>query len=314
MNIKKYFTNPYYVILIALICSLLWGSAFPVLKITYTELGLVPQDMYGKIVLAGTRFFLASILLFFLVSFGLKQSLKVNKQNLLELILLGILQTTLQYFFFYNGLAHTSGMKAAILNSIGIFFVVILAHFIYQNDKINWRKIIGLITGFSGIFLVNWGKDFTLDFSFQGEGFLILAGLTGALGTILAKRLSTKINPFLVTGWQMFIGSILLIGFGLSGLAPGTLRFTTKAWILLIYSSFLSAVAFSLWYSLLKYNKAGEISLYKFMIPVAGSILSVIFIPTDHFTLSKVAALVLVVVGIIAVNKKESTLTTGLRS
>ena len=204
-------------------------------------------------------------------------------------------------------------MKAAILTSIGTFFVVILAHYIYHNDKMNYRKALGLTIGFAGIFLANWGEGFSLQFSFLGEGFLTLAGLIGAFGTILAKRLSRNIHPFLVTGWQMFVGSSLLIVLGLTGTKGTFLQFTPKAWILLFYAAFLSATAFSLWYSLLKYNKAGEISLYRFMIPVAGSFLSVIFLPEDYFTLNKLLALILVVGGIIAVNKKESKHTRAIK-
>lgn len=312
-KVSYYLTNPVYVILTAVICSVLWGSAFPVLKISYLELGLESTDFFSKILLAGMRFFLASLMLFTLLKIVLKESLKIEKKLMLELALLGVLQTSLQFFFFYNGLANTSGMKAAILTSIGTFFVVILAHYIYHNDKMNYRKALGLTIGFAGIFLANWGEGFSLQFSFLGEGFLTLAGLVGAFGTILAKRLSRNIHPFLVTGWQMFVGSSLLIVLGLAGTKGTFLQFTPKAWILLFYAAFLSATAFSLWYSLLKYNKAGEISLYRFMIPVAGSFLSVIFLPEDYFTLNKLLALILVVGGIIAVNKKESKHTRAIK-
>ncbi len=304
MNWKDIFTKPFYIIIIALFCCILWGSAFPVLKISYTELQLAPDDLVEKIALAGVRFFLASLLLFLLLVLVIKHPLRINKQQLLPLLLLGILQTTLQYFFFYIGLAHTSGMKGAILNSIGTFFVVILAHIFYKNDKLNWRKSLGLITGFSGILLINWGQGFSLNLSFLGEGFLILAGLSGAFGTILTKHLTKEIHPFLLTAWQMLLGSSLLLIIGLPRVNLTELTYTPTFLILLIYSAVLSALAFSLWNSLLKYSKAGEIAIYRFMIPVAGSILSVILLPEDHFSVKMIGALMLVSVGIVAVNKR----------
>jgi len=309
-------TNKYGVLVIALFCAVLWGSAFPVLKVSYVELGIAPDDRNAIIVLAGIRFFLASLLIFIMIVVGIRQSPKVNRKMLPPLFLLGVLQISLQYFFFYNGLAHTSGMKGAILSSAGIFFVVIIAHFVYTDDRLGWRKIIGLITGFAGIVLINSGQHFTFDFTWQGEGFMILSGLVSAIGTILAKRISKEVHPFVLTAWQMLLGSLLLIAVGLPGLKPHAMVFTNKAIILLIYSAFLSATAFSLWYAILKYNKAGEISVYKFMTPVSGTILSALFIPGEHLTLNMFMALALVALGVIVVNyqrriPKEALLREG---
>lgn len=299
---RHYLTNKYWVIVIALFCAVLWGSAFPVLKVSYAELGLAPDDRYAIIVLAGIRFFLASLLIFILIIVGIRQSPKVKRKMLPQVFLLGLLQISLQYFFFYNGIAHTTGMKGAILSSAGIFFVVVFAHFIYADDRLDWRKVIGLIAGFAGIILINSGKNFTFDFSLQGEGFMMLSGLVSALGTILAKRISKEVHPFVLTAWQMLLGSVLLIAVGLPGLKPHAMVFTNKALLLLFYSAFLSATAFSLWYAILKYNKAGEISVYKFMTPVSGTMLSALFIPGERFTLNMFMALALVALGVIIVN------------
>lgn len=315
-GLGQYLTNKYWVIIIALFCAVLWGSAFPVLKVSYVELGISPDDRSAIIVLAGVRFFLASLLIFLLLVVGIRQSPKVERKILPQLFLLGLLQISLQYFFFYNGLAHTTGMKGAILSSAGIFFVVVLAHFVYVDDRLDWRKTIGLIAGFAGIILINSGKHLSLDFSWQGEGFMLLSGLVTALGTILAKKISQKVHPFVLTAWQMLLGSLLLIAVGLPGLKPNAMVFTNKAWILLLYSAFLSATAFSLWYGLLKYNKAGEISVYKFMTPVSGAILSALFIPNERLTFNMFIALGLVALGVIIVNyqrrvTKEALLREG---
>lgn len=302
MDTKKYLTDKRYVIAIAVFCSILWGSAFPVLKISYEKLNIAAEDMGAKIVFAGMRFFLASVILFIILILFMKHSVKVNKHQISKLLLLGLLQTTFQYFFFYNGMAFTSGMKGSILNSIGNFFTVILAHLIYKDDGINRGKIIGLITGFGGIILANWGQSFSLEFSFRGEGFLIISAIFGAFATIVAKEISKGVHPFVVTAWQMLMGSILLFIFGLPGFKENSITFSNVGWALLIYQAFLSAVAFALWYSILKYNKAGEISLYKFIIPVSGSILSVLLIPQEKFTFYIFSALILVVLGIISLN------------
>lgn len=313
---RHYLTNKYWVVIIALFCAALWGSAFPVLKVSYSELGMASDDRYAMIVLAGIRFLIASLFIFVLIVVGIRRSPKVKTSLLPQLFVLGLLQISLMYFFFYNGLAHTSGMKGAILSSAGIFFVVVLAHFVYVDDRLDWRKILGLIAGFAGIILINSGKNFTFDFSWQGEGFMIFSGMVSAFGTILAKRISKEVHPFVLTAWQMLLGSLLLIAVGLPGLKPHAMVFTNKALLLLVYSAFLSATAFSLWYAILKYNKAGEISVYKFMTPVSGAMLSALFIPGERLTLNMFIALALVAVGVIVVNyqrriPKEESLREG---
>jgi drug/metabolite transporter (DMT)-like permease len=38
-----------------------------------------------------------------------------------------LMNTTLHYFFFYVGMSHSAGSRAAILNSLSTFLVVLLA-------------------------------------------------------------------------------------------------------------------------------------------------------------------------------------------
>ncbi|HLR80830.1 MAG TPA: DMT family transporter [Bacillota bacterium] len=301
-SVDIFLKRKWIVISIAIFCSILWGSAFPVLKISYEEMQMAANDPIAKIVLAGMRFLLAGLMLLAGMLLFNKRSLVVTKRQVRFLVLFGIVQTALQYFFFYNGLANTSGMQGAILISSGTFFTVILAHFFYQNDRINWPKTIGLLAGFAGIIVANWGEAFQFRFQFTGEGFMILAALTGAIGTIMAKELAIGIHPFALTGWQLTIGSTLMLIFGVPQMQNEAIQFTPLGWGLLIYSALLSAVAFALWYSILKYNKAGEISIYKFITPVSGAVLSAMLIQEEHLNMYIIGGLALVAVGIIAIN------------
>lgn len=299
---QKYLTEKWSVISIAIFCAILWGSAFPVLKVSYEELQMASDDIPAKIVFAGMRFLLAGLILIVGMLFVNRRALLVARKRILVLIIFGVTQTALQYFLFYNGLANTTGMKGAILASSGTFLTVILAHYFYVNDRLNWLKAIGLTAGFIGIVLANWGQDFRLDFTFTGEGFMILAALTGAVGTIMAKEMAVGIHPFALTGWQLTIGSVVLLIIGFPQLEAHSIIPTPLGWGLYIYSAILSAVAFALWYSLLKYNKAGEISIYKFMTPVSGTILSAMFIPGEAMSVFVIASLLFVALGFIAIN------------
>ena len=63
----------------------------------------------------------------------------------------------------------------------------------------------------------------------------------------------------------------------------------------------LSSVAFVIWTQLLKYNKVGIISVFNFLIPVFGTLLSSIFLGENIFDIKILVALILVCFGIFLV-------------
>lgn len=309
INGKEYYIymNKKILPIFAIIACLLWGSAFPVLKITYELLHMESGDIYSKVQLAGYRFLLASIIIFVIYMIIYKKFPKFSLKDFKLYALLGLFQTTLQYFFFYNGLANTSGVKAAVLSSCGTFFVVILAHIFYKDDKITLNKMAGLLLGFIGIIIINMdsigGSSELLDVTFMGEGFLIITGIVSAIGTILAKNTMKGRNPFIVTGSQMLIGSIILLVIGLVGNSGQVIEFNSKAFSLYVYSAFLSAIAFCIWYYLLRKFKATEVTMYKFLIPIIGAVLSVLFIREETFNKYIIVGLLFASLGIYIVNR-----------
>lgn len=297
---------------IAIFCNILWGTAFPVLKIVYAQMHIVSSDLGGTITFISLRFLLAGIIVF-VYGLAIKAPLfKMNAKQLLLIIILGLFNTTLQYFFFNIGVNNTPGIKASILGQFGIFFSVILAHFVYKDDKLSLRKVLGLILGLSGLVLVNLSKstEGLLRFTLLGEGFMILSGIASSLSMFIAKRIGKELPSIVYTSWQMIIGSLLLLFVGnLMGGRVSNLHFTKTSVILFVYLALLSSVAFCLWYYILQYRKIGEISFYKFFVPVSGTILTALFVPGEKLLPIYIFALLLVSVGIIIVNRNPKNKT-----
>lgn len=301
------FTNNILVPILALFACFLWGSAFPVIKISYEEMAIATDDIFSKMLFAGYRFFLASIFLFLWRIFSKRDKrIKISKDNIPFLAVLGIMQTTLQYFFFYNGLANTTGVKGSILTTLGTFFTVLISHFIYKNDKINRNKFWGLITGFLGVIIVNLNKGgLNFSFKFLGEGFIIISAVTSTIAFIMVKNSRHKIDRVLMAAYQMFIGSLLLIFIAVFAVHPLSLDFNLKAVLLIAYLAFVSAAGFGIWFNLIKHNKLGYISIYRFTIPISGSLLSALFLAEESINLYTIIALIMVSFGIIMINKRE---------
>lgn len=218
----------------------------------------------------------------------------------------GLLQTTIQYFFFYVGLANTTGTKGSIINASNAFVSIVAAHFMIKSEKMTWKKGIGCLLGLAGVVVINlapgaWGTGFSL----KGEGMVFICTVAYGVSTVVLKIISDKESPMTITSYQILFGSVLLIiiGLALGGHVEG---FTLKSTILLIYMALISAVAFSLWTLLLKYNPVGRVAIYGFTIPVFGVVLSAIFLGEQFVSLKNLSALILVSVGILIVNSTKS--------
>ena len=305
MNPHPFFSDRRVVVLLASFCCLLWGSAYPAIKNGYAMFGIAADDIPSKMVFAGYRFVFAGLLLLVLAIFMRRNIFVLNLRNLLSTSLLGLTQTSLQYVFFYVGLAYTTGVKSSIMNATGTFFSVLLAHYIYRNDRLNFNKAAGCLIGFAGVMAVNFSPDL-LDFNFTllGEGFVVIAAFILSAATIYGKKLSQTMDSVVLTGYQLSIGGLALVvgGHATGGTLSG---FTPASTALLAYMVVLSSAAFALWTVLLKYNRVGLVAVFNFLIPVFGAVLSAIFLGESILEWKNVVALVLVCGGIWLVTRER---------
>jgi drug/metabolite transporter (DMT)-like permease len=155
---------------LATLCCLLWGSAVPAVKFGYGLIGIAAGDTPSLLLFAGMRFCLSGLMLLgYATISGRRIGMRARRSG--EVALLGLGQTVVQYVCYYIGLAHTTAVKTSILSSTLVFFSVLLAHFIYANDKLTPRKILGVLAGFAGVVAVNFGAGaFDFHFSLDGEG------------------------------------------------------------------------------------------------------------------------------------------------
>ena len=292
-------------ILFTLFAMLLWGSAVPTIKTTYAEMNVSSSDTGAQILIAGIRFFLAGLLGF--VYYLTVNKNRVNKKTIdwKYIIILSLIQTFVQYLIYYIGMINTSGIKASIIQAMNSFIVVILSAIMLPSEKINRTTIFAIVLGTFGIVIANGGfGNIGTGFTLLGEGFILIATTFNALSAVYVRKYGANQNEFFVTTAQFVIGSIPLIIIGLM-MNKTNLVFTPLAIILLIYGAFISATAYVIWNTVLKYHPAGEMGMYKLFIPIFGSMLSVLIL-NESFTINLLIGLILVIFGslILNINKK----------
>ncbi|MBQ4087642.1 MAG: DMT family transporter [Clostridia bacterium] len=225
----------------------------------------------------------------------------VQKSNRINVLLIGLTYTFLQYIFFYIGLSNTTGASGSVVNFASVFVAIVLAHFIYPDDKLNFKKIAGCVIGFSGVVLACFANGGAHKISFGGEGFILIAGTFFVIGSAINKKASQINNSFTVTAYNLLIGGFLLIITGMFGYR-GEITVNLPGILVLLYLILVSSAGFTLWSMLLKNYPIGKPSVYNFVIPVSGTMLSGLFLRENIFTWQYVTALFLVSSGICTVN------------
>lgn len=287
----------------ALICTALWGSAFPCIKIGYSLFQVASEDTASQILFAGCRFTLAGILSLLIGSCLRKKPLLPTRKAAPAILTLALYQTVLQYLLFYMGLARTSGVKSSIIESMSVFASILIASLLFRQEKLSGAKALGCLIGFIGVVLINLnGLEFSV--TLLGEGALFLSTISCGLSAVYLKKFSGHHDPVMLSGSQFVAGGLVLALAG--ALLGGRLRpVSPGAFLLLLYLAMISAVAYSLWGVLLKYNPVSRVSVFNFMIPVFGVFLSALLLGERDQAggLMSVLALILVSVGIYLVNR-----------
>ena len=110
--------------------------------------------------------------------------------------------------------------------------------------------------------------------SLLGEGFVLFAQIFYATSGALLKKYGNQYDVVTLSGYQFMSGGLILILIGLFGGGRVQVESGVSAYILLLYLAFISAVAYTLWGVLLKYNPVSRVTVFGFMNPVFGVLLS----------------------------------------
>lgn len=291
----------------AFVCCFLWGSAFPGIKIGYSLWGISGDDTWQIIRFAGIRFFLAGALVIAFASLMRRRLLLPEKNELGKIAFLSLFQTVGQYILFYLGLAHTTGVNSAVVDSLTSFFAIIVASLFMKMERLTPRKIAGCVLGFAGVLLINLSAE---GFSFRplGDGMVALSALCYGISSSLIKKYSANHDTVLFSGYQFMMGGVAMTivgqaGTALSGEPSAAVTAPLGAAEILLYLALVSSVAYTLWGILLKTSDVSKISIFGFMNPVIGVILSALLLgEAGELGLKHAGALLLICAGIVAVN------------
>lgn len=295
------FQRPLWVMLLALTAAIAWGWAYPLIKLGFAEFGITQSMTGSKMLFAGIRFALSGLIVLTIAAITRRKFQVSKPTNWGYILAFALLNTTLHYTFFYIGMSYSEGARAAIFNSLGTFMLVLLACLFFKSDRLTTPKILGCIIGITGILILNVGKGESGQFSFMGDGMIMLNALCSAFAGLMTRGLSRRVDVFVGTGYSLFFGGILLIIPSL--LIQGTLpHITANGLIILGLLIGISTLGFTLYNKLISCNPVGKVAIFNSLIPIVGAITSCLCLGEPFYTKYLVAAL-LATCGIYIINK-----------
>ncbi len=296
------FRRPLWVSLFALTAAVGWGWAYPLIKLGMEEFGIGAHMTGSKMLFAGLRFFLAGVIVLAVAGWSHRRFGLRKGSDAWFVLVYALLNTTLHYAFFYFGLSHNAGARSAILNSLSVFTVVILACVFFRSDRMTWRKAMGCAVGFLGILALNLGGKTTGGFTLLGDGMIILNALCGASASLLTRGLGRRVDVVVGTGYSLAVGGVLLM-------VPAVMAgcqlpvVTPRGVVILLLLVAISSVGFSLYNKLLSCNPVGKVAIYNSLIPVVGAVTSCLCLG-EPFYWKYVAAGTLAAAGICIITRE----------
>lgn len=297
------FQRPVWVALFALTAAVAWGWAYPLIKLGFDEFGITREMTASKMLFAGVRFTLSGLIV---LTIALSKGVSLRVKGAVGwgyLFAYALLNTTIHYAFFYIGLSHSVGARAAILNSLGVFMLVLLACMFFKSDRLTPAKIAGCVVGFTGILVLNIGGGAGSGFTFMGDGMIILNALCSAFAGLMTRGLGRHANVFAATGYSLALGGVMLVLPGL--FMGGTLPQVTVAGVVILFLLIcISTLGFTLYNKLLSCNPVGKVAIFNSLIPVVGAVTSCLCLNEPFYWKYAIAAL-LAMTGIYIINARK---------
>ena len=276
-----------------ILLSAIWGASFIFMRILAPAL--------GPIATADFRLLLAGLALALFAKLQ-KHDLEWRK-NWKTYLIIGLMNSGIPFLLFSFAALHIPASVSVIINSMTPLFGALCA-VIWLGEKMTPKLIIGILLGITGVIIIRGGGNFEV------TGLTTLAMLACMTATMLygiggvyVKLNAHHISPTaLATGSQLIVGILFLPLIALSPIR-GEMTLPIVGYTL-AFAIFCSAIAYIIYYRLLKILGPTKATTVTFLIPVFGFIWGAIFL-NESITLEMIGGGAIVLSGIYFVTERK---------
>src|SRR5215472_11871923 len=223
-----------------LLLALLWGSSFFFYKILVEALPPVTVVL-GRVGIAAIAMNLWLL--------ATRQSVPMSHGLWLRFLLLGFLNNVLPFILIAWGETRITSGMASILNATTPIFMVAVAHWGTEDEKLSWSKSAGIVLGIAGVAVLVGPDVFGGDSSVLGELAVVAASCTYAFGGLYSRRFK-DLPPLVAATGQISGGAVILVPLSLLLDHPWRLPMPdTGAWASLLAIALVNtALAYFVYY------------------------------------------------------------------
>ena len=256
--------------MLLVLLSVVWGGSFFFNGIALRE--------FPTLSIVTARVGLAALALLFLMKM-LGQGIQLNRQILKAFFGMSFLNNVVPFSLIVWGQQHIASGVASILNATTPLFTMLVAHWFTTDEKINPRRLLGVLTGMGGVGLM-MGLDSmeSSGFHLLGQSAILLAAFSYGLAGVYGKRFAQlEIPPLATATGQLCASSMILIPLTLWIDQPWTMAMPSIEGMgsLLGIALLSTALAYVIYFRLLKTAGATNLLLVTLLIPVSAIILGV---------------------------------------
>jgi drug/metabolite transporter (DMT)-like permease len=256
--------------MLLVLLSVVWGGSFFFNGIALRE--------FPTLTIVTARVGLAALALLLLMRM-LGQGIQLNRQILKAFFGMSFLNNVVPFSLIVWGQQHIASGVASILNATTPLFTMLVAHWFTTDEKINPRRLLGVLTGMGGVGLM-MGLDSmeSSGFHLLGQSAILLAAFSYGLAGVYGKRFAQLgISPLATATGQLCASSMILIPLTLWIDQPWTMTIPSIEGMgsLLGIALLSTALAYVIYFRLLKTAGATNLLLVTLLIPVSAIILGV---------------------------------------
>lgn len=205
-------------------------------------------------------------------------------KDLWTFVYLGFFGVIVNQLCFTIGLYYTSVGHAAVIVGMGPIYTLTLA-VLFRVEKANWRKATGMAIAFSGIVLLASENGITAHSpSLLGDAITMTGSLGFAVYAVLGKRVAGRYDSLTMTAFNHFAGALLVLPLAIQearalGCAANWRAIPWESWVATLYMAFLgSAAAYVLYFWLLRFLEASQLSAFTYLLPISATILGILWL------------------------------------
>jgi drug/metabolite transporter (DMT)-like permease len=284
--------------------TVIFGGNAVAIKLTLTGMGPLTN--------AGLRFALAAVAIACWAHLT-GRSFRILPGQPFQLLIVSI-AFTIQLCLFYLGLDRTYASRGVLISNLLPFFVLFLSHRFIAGERITWKKLAGIVLGFTGVaFLFTGTRNFSGSLH-SGDLIILAAVAVWSCNVVYTKRIISDYSPFHLVLYPMLFSVPVFLSIGF--LWDGRMIYNISPTVIgaYVYQSLISAAfGFVAWSTMLQRYGASTLHSFVFIMPIAGVVCSGLVL-NEPITPNLIIAMAFIAAGILLIHlsPKKPTLTFPL--